>query len=101
MNSNLKKDYISEVMLIACRIVKCQYWNLIFSCCLVDKMDVHQVCILYFVALYTPTSKPRNRRVLGNCTVSKNHKLRMINYQYSLVFTNFTTLFCYVYVGES
>ena len=30
--------------------------------------------------------------VLGPCTVSKNHQLRMMNYQYSLVFTNFTAL---------
>ena len=90
-----------DVMLTACRIVDCHYGILISSCRLVDMDECHQACVSYFVASYTATNKPRNRHILGACTVSKNHKLRMINYQYSLVFANFTTLFCYVYVGKS
>lgn len=64
-------------------------------------MNVHPVCSLYFVALYTATNKPENRHMLDVYTVSKDHKLRMINYQYSLVLANSTTLFHYVYVGKS
>lgn len=49
-----------DVMLIACRIVKCQYWNLIFICRLVYTSEYYQACILYFVPLYTATNKPES-----------------------------------------
>lgn len=59
-----------------------------------------QSCISYFVASYTATNKPRNQHILGVCTVLKS-QTKNDNYQYILVFTNFTILFSYVYVGKS
>lgn len=56
---------------------------------------------IYFTALDTVANKPRNRHILGACTVSKQHKLKKINYQYSLVFANFTTLFHCIYEEKS